>query len=324
MNINILYNGKDYNFDLPNDTSIDYIKELSSKITKLNKASFDLIYNNEKIHNNEKKTLIKNIIPEGEKNAMLTIDINPNRNKYINEKKRIISIKNTLKKIKDNNSFKAKIYDLFKKENKILYKLNKNKSYIFNNHENPNLNKIIKKDNNSEIIENFQSIFIKKNNILFSLMKEFNKKIKEIYLCIINKYIQSLKNNNEIHLASDNKDSSNTSRDFIYKNNYLYELTLFENKLIDFQENQIKKYSKILKFFQKYENNEILLKLNELYNILISNNTDNIDNTYNNKENNSEIIKPLIFKKMASNKLINSKTSTTQSLPSIKIINNNN
>ena len=321
MNINILYNGKDYNFDLPNDTSIDYIKELSSKITKLNKESFDLIYNNEIIKNNNKITLIKNIIPEGEKNVILTIDINRKKNNYLNDKTRIISIKNNLGKEKDNNLFKNKILNLLKKENKILNKLNQNKSnksHIFNNNENPNLNKIIKKDNDSEIFENFQSIFIKKNNILFSLMKEFNKKIKEIYLCVINKYIQSLKNN-EIKFPLDKKDSSNFSG-YDHKNNYIYDLILFEKKIIKFQECQIKKYSRLLKFFQKNENNEILLKLNELYNILVINNTDNTDNI--NKENYLEIIKPLTLRKIASHKLINSKTSTTQSLSSIQLINN--
>ena len=38
MNINLIYEGKDYNFDIPNGVTIDYLKELSSRIFNSDKA----------------------------------------------------------------------------------------------------------------------------------------------------------------------------------------------------------------------------------------------------------------------------------------------
>ena len=72
MNINLVYEGKDYNFDIPNGVTIDYLRELSSKIFISEKEFLDLIYNNEKIENNNDSTLLKDLIPKGETNAVLT------------------------------------------------------------------------------------------------------------------------------------------------------------------------------------------------------------------------------------------------------------
>ena len=52
MNINLIYEGKNYNFDIPNNVTIDYLKELSSKIFNSEKELLDLIYNNRKINDN--------------------------------------------------------------------------------------------------------------------------------------------------------------------------------------------------------------------------------------------------------------------------------
>ena len=76
MNINLIYEGKNYNFDIPNNVTIDYIKELSSKIFNSEKELLDLIYNNKKITENGDDILIRDLIPEGESNAILTVQIN--------------------------------------------------------------------------------------------------------------------------------------------------------------------------------------------------------------------------------------------------------
>ena len=76
MNINLVYEGKSYNFDIPNGVTIDYIKELSSKIFNSEKELLDLIYNNKKITENGDDILIRDLIPEGESNAILTVQIN--------------------------------------------------------------------------------------------------------------------------------------------------------------------------------------------------------------------------------------------------------
>jgi hypothetical protein len=73
MNINLVYEGKNYNFDIPNSVTIDYLKELSSKIFNSDKALLDLLYKNEKIQNRDDNTLIRDLIPEGEANTILTV-----------------------------------------------------------------------------------------------------------------------------------------------------------------------------------------------------------------------------------------------------------
>ena len=95
MNINLVYEGKDYNFDIPNNVTIDYIKELSSKIFNSDKALLDLIYNNSKFTDKDDSILLRDLIPEGENNAVLTVQVNKNINKSISKK-------NSKKKIKEN------------------------------------------------------------------------------------------------------------------------------------------------------------------------------------------------------------------------------
>ena len=62
MNINLVYEGKDYNFDIPNGVTIDYLKELSSKIFNSEKELLDLVYNNEKFSIEDNNTLIRDLI----------------------------------------------------------------------------------------------------------------------------------------------------------------------------------------------------------------------------------------------------------------------
>ena len=125
MNINLIYEGKNYNFDIPNNVTIDYIKELSSKIFNSEKELLDLIYNNKKITENGDDILIRDLIPEGESNAILTVQINHDKKikkkeekmlplahlkqkendddkKFMNMKKNIMDIDNNNKKIKRN------------------------------------------------------------------------------------------------------------------------------------------------------------------------------------------------------------------------------
>ena len=309
MKINFLYKGKDYNFDIPKDTTIDYINKLSSRITHLNKVSFDLLYNNQKIEKNN-KALIENFIPKGEKDTMLTVEINKNQTNSKRNKKLMFKKSKEL-------SIKQKKHNFENEENKISF----DKCNINNNSE--NINKIIQKnidnDNENEIDKKFETNFTKKNNILLSLIKEFNQKIKDIYINLIDNYIKTLRN-------KDTQSSLHTNRNFNndeMNNYYIHELTVFESKLMDFQDNQIKYFSQLLKFLKKYDNNEILLKLKEFYNILIlNNNLSNKNNNINNKEKNSEIEKPLKLRKMESYKFMPSNISTTNSLTSINIISN--
>ena len=346
MNINLVYEGKEYNFDIPNGVTIDYIKELSSKIFNSDKSLLDLVYNNEKFTHKDDKTLVRDLVPEGETNIILTVQINNNINnsiKNINLKKsdikdKVIKDYNFIYKNNFNKNKKVSINDntLLNKKNKksisaesILNKekkndlkpiLNKNESKIFNNNK-KDINHI---QNEFDIMKNFDTIYFKKNNILLSLLKEFNEKIKEIYLHLYKKSKNISKNNEPLSPFS----SSNTSRSSLkelYNNNYIYELFIFEKKLIDFKESQIQYYSKLLNILKKDDNNGVIFKLNELFNNLILynfNSHNNTNNNINNKDKHLELIQPLKKKNKHSFKLINSNSSKSHNLTSLNAINN--
>ena len=122
MNINLVYEGKDYNFDIPNGVTIDYLKDLSSKIFNSEKEILDLIYNNEKLANHDNNTLIRDLIPDGETNAILTVQINKNlKNNKKNDNKNIIPLVSLKQRNENNNKNEKK-----SEENKINYNQYKN------------------------------------------------------------------------------------------------------------------------------------------------------------------------------------------------------
>ena len=289
MNINLLYKGKDYNFDIPNDATVDYIKELSSKLINLDKESVDLFFNNEKINKNYNKTLIENLIPKGENSTMVTLEIN-NLNKI------------------HNKSLKSK------EENPNGVLLNKSNNLQKINDKIGQINNKIYENYDSFFIKKFELKYIKNNNILLSIMKEFFNKIKQIYLNIFHEYLISLRN-------EDSTTDINKS-EFYQKNPYLTELILFEKKINGFQVNQINYYLKLLEFIKKNDNKEIILKLNELYTKLL------VYNCFTDKESNKELINPLKFKKKSIHKKNNStinnliSKNAKKELPILNIKNN--
>ena len=171
MNINIDYEGKNYNFDIPNNVKIDYLKELSSKIFKSDKTLLELIYNDQKLDKKNEDALILDLIPKGKKSTVLTVQMNEeNQKENLENKKKSLKSEEKIKKnelIKDNSS---------------------NKPFNYNN-----LDKDI---TNNKIYENklFISNYIRKSNELFYTMKDFNDKIKEIDT-ILNKKMKTYDNN---------------------------------------------------------------------------------------------------------------------------------
>ena len=102
MNINLIYEGKDYNFDIPNGVTIDYLKELSSRIFNSDKALLDLVYNNQKIENKDDNALIRDLIPEGETNTILTVQINKDTNNSTKDEiVPLVSLKTKISEIDD-------------------------------------------------------------------------------------------------------------------------------------------------------------------------------------------------------------------------------
>ena len=338
MNINLVYEGKDYNFDIPNGVTIDYLKELSSKIFNSDKALLDLVYKNEKFKINDDNALIRDLIPEGETNAILTVQINKNLN---NLKKNEVVPLATLKtkrvenndkekkknnanismeksrnlKIKEIQVIKEKSEDKKENQNRSLnfYKDNKNniKNKIIINNKHINL---IKKEFDIKLFEN---IYIKKSKELLSLIKEFNNKVKEVYMILYKKYKNS--GGITINNISSSSNSSISSINNGINSNYFYELTIYEKKLIDFQEKQIKNYKKLLESIKKFNKDGEFLKLNEFFSNLVIFGINNI------KENITEPIKLLKLKKITNSKILqgNNINNTIFGNNSSKNLNNN-
>ena len=360
MNINLVYEGKDYNFDIPNGVTIDYLKELSSKIFNSEKEILDLIYNNEKVANHDNNTLIRDLIPDGETNAILTVQINKNlKNNKKNDNKNIIPLVSLKQRNENNNKNEKKseenkinLNQYKNDENKEKNKINKekkkiqifdvqnitNNSYIkgnlktninnFNNGTNKekiifneiigktgsgsyNYNNILEKDFSKKIL--FETAYNKNNNELLALIKEFSEKIKKLHSLLVKRIKNSGLLSNNISSSSNN----NTSRSTInlsINNNYFYELSLYENKIINFQDKQIQFYKSILETMRKYDSTITFNKLSEFYNKLI------IFTIGDNKNIFLKQLKPFKLTNIHNKQLLNSNSSIN--LSTLNSINN--
>ena len=331
MNINLVYEGKNYNFDIPNGVTIDYLKELSSKIFNSDKALLDLVYNNKKFQLNDDNTLIRDLIPDGEKNVILTVQIH----KKIKDKKKdeeipLVTLKT--RSIESNGKEAKKVDEDTTNEkqgkqekqekskkiesNKIIKKSsdkkeNHNEELNNSNNNNKNNKSILIINNNKNInilkkdldIKSFESKYIKKNRELLSLMNEFNNKIKEIYLSLFKKYKNLGANGitNNISLSSNNSSISSIINSSL-NNNAFYELTLYEKKVIDFQEKQIKYYKRLLLLIQKYNKDGDFFKLNEFFTNLVLYGINN--NIKDNIKDNTKLVQMLKLKKITNNNIL--------------------
>ena len=297
MNINLIYEGKNYNFDIPNNVTIDYLKELSSKIFNSEKELLDLIYNNRKINDNSDNTLIRDLIPEGESNAILTVQINKNlsNNNHKKKKERKISFehlkernnKENIKTVEKNSKLNER-YDKYdnEKENhkeKKMIKINpktdestssKNEKLLLENIYNNNIqskirlmltnnNRLNYKENKKE---KFNNEYIQKNGELLSLIRQFSDKIKKIYLILYNKY--KISNKNLSHNTSTLSNVKTTRNENINNNlldNSFYELALYEKKIMNYLEIQIQHYKLLLDTIKNYDNNINFTKLTDFY-----------------------------------------------------------
>ena len=297
MNINLIYEGKNYNFDIPNNVTIDYLKELSSKIFNSEKELLDLIYNNRKINDNSDNTLIRDLIPEGESNAILTVQINKNlsNNNHKKKKERKISFehlkernnKENIKTVEKNSKLNDR-YDKYdnEKENhkeKKMIKINpktdestssKNEKLLLENIYNNNIqskirlmltnnNRLNYKENKKE---KFNNEYIQKNGELLSLIRQFSDKIKKIYLILYNKY--KISNKNLSHNTSTLSNIKTTRNENINNNlldNSFYELALYEKKIMNYLEIQIQHYKLLLDTIKNYDNNINFTKLSDFY-----------------------------------------------------------
>ena len=345
MNINLIYEGKNYNFDIPNNVTIDYIKELSSKIFNSEKELLDLIYNNKKITENGDDILIRDLIPEGESNAILTVQINHDKKikkkeekmlplahlklkendddkKFMNMKKNIMDIDNNNKERKINKKIEKK--NLNKKEIDILKNLYNNN---FNNNSKIRLilpnNKNIYNHKTNNMKEKFNNIYMQKNSELLGLIRQFTDKIKKIYLILYNKYKLSNKNISNSVSTISIKTLRNDRINIDSMDNSFYELAIYEKKIMNYLEIQIQYYKSLLEILHNYDNNNIEFnKLTEFYHklfIYIPEDSFSVKKNDNNIKKNIDRNRNLIN----SNSSINLTTLNTNNnkLPSIKIKN---
>ena len=59
MNLNFIYKENEFQFDVNNDATIKYIKELAQKIFQYEERGLDLLYNEENITNFDDKLKIR-------------------------------------------------------------------------------------------------------------------------------------------------------------------------------------------------------------------------------------------------------------------------
>ena len=278
MNVSLIYNNNTFNFDLRKDISIKYLEDLASKLINKDKSSFELLYkdyNLSEYANCPLKDYIKEDI-----NA--SIIISPKKTKQK------LNIKKVLPKIKLIKSLN--INNIEKNHKEKQYNLNVTEtSQLFNDY---SIEKKRKKENKF-ITENkfFEEIYDNKENELFSLMKNMSQKIKEYDNILYKKY----KNNSQ----NDNKDNK--------------DLLLFEKNVINFKCKQISHIKRLIKYFNKGENDisEGTIILDDFYKEI--KNYDNEDiYLFNNKK---KIYKNLLF---SSNK--NENKNIFKELP---LLNNN-
>ena len=238
MNIDLDYDGKHYNIDIPKNVKLDYLLDLSSKLFKSDKTLIDLIYNNKKIDSNNENLLIHDLIPKGKSSTILTVQMNED-----NQKEKINTKLSEDKTIKNKEIKNEELSNNGPNYNIQAYN-NKNKKILkYNN------------TNNNIVYENgtFIAYYIKKSNELFLMMKEFNDKVK-----LIDNNLNKKKKYFDI-------DSDN--------NIFYYEVSLFEKRLIDFLNIQIKFYKELLQILNNEDKETHEINFDIFYNkILLFNN----------------------------------------------------
>ena len=336
MNINLIYEGKNYNFDIPNDVTLDYLKELSSKIFNSEKELLDLIYNNKKLSDDNNNILIRDLIPEGESNVVLTVqtnnknmNINTNKNKKRKESKKFFEY---LKERDSEETIKEKKI-LKEEENPIIIKNKHEKLFLENLYNNnKNLQSKIrlmltnnKINTNKELNkkEKFNHVYIQKHGELLGLIRQFSDKIKKIYLILYNKYkISSTTSSSHSSTKSITTTARKNSIDFNTMDNSFYELALYEKKIMNYLEIQIQHYKKLIETMQTYDNNNInFSKLSEFYKKLFMFNSEEINHNKENinNENNNDIKRKLINNNSSID--LSSFKSINFKLPSLKLKN---
>ena len=175
MNVSLICEKKIYNFDLPLETKLKYLKKLSCRLFKT--EILDIYYRGDKIKIKEKDktTLLKDVVDGNDANIRLKIVLDPTLNSIKNQTPSTFSNSNpaTFKTLDLGGS------DIVENSNKIL---------------------LIKKNNN--IL--FEALFTQKTKKFIVSIKEFNKKIIEINNFLFKKKRQKIQKNNYLSIFEKN------------------------------------------------------------------------------------------------------------------------
>ena len=226
MHINFIYKNNNFNFDIKNDVSIVYLKNLVNKIIKRDNSSFDLFYNNKIL--SEKGPSIFNIA-KNETSIVI-----------------IISLKNTSKSKKTLNDSKFKLPvlttsnkpNISQTESYFKNNANSNESDIFSESEIKDL-KHCAKALSRKNFDQFQKKYITINKVFEDLYKLKEGEIYKLMKNIENKILEFDNVLYKNYKNSSNKDNS--------------QLILFEKNIIDFKDRQIQFLKKILNNFDSKE-----------------------------------------------------------------------
>ena len=297
MNISLLCTRKAYNFVLPLEVSLNYIKKLSCKIFKC--ELLDIYYRGEKITkvDNNEKTLLKDIISEGETNIKLKIVLNPTLS--TSTKNQTSSISNTPLPTSKGNKTSLDlegITEFFSNSNKKLIQTKNNKL--------------------------FEALYNQKSRGLFSTIKVFHNKIIEI-----DNYLYKKKPNNK-------DDNLINFENNLYE--FIDGLKLYFTRLITtLEDNDYSTYSEIVQNLNSFYNE--LFNLDEIEPKKNSKTTNEVNNTMNINNINNTIAStpinkfPINLKKSDYNLKLNSdrgnyfnKSSQKSSIKKALLLNNKN
>jgi hypothetical protein len=245
MYLNLLHNGKKYLYETNSKLNIGHLKELSEKILHSDKSFMHIIYNNNKYIFPNDKTFLKDLIPKGKKRTAFSIKVDDKDSPRNNE---TIIINDNNYKTPENTHHHASLDEALKTNLK--KNIHKKFSNMWSNQ---------KKFNNT--------ITYKYNEFLIEI-REFNRRITELYEELFQNYTQSnIKYNTFI--CEDNCNDVNTK---------LSEISQFEYQMIKFIEKEKYYYQKLNSLIKKciiLHNNKIIVSsknLQELYKELFSDN----------------------------------------------------
>ena len=180
MNINLIYKGKNYNFDLRKDITLKYIQNLVSKLISKNSSTIELMYKNSNLGEYPETTLLKDITKD---DTAISITITLKEN---NEKKKKKVLQDSKEKADLSNISNLKLNpnsQEIESKNKISISFYQNKKH---------------KKTKDYISENkvFEDIYIIKDKEIISLMDNFSQKIREYDDILYKKYKNNSKRDN--------------------------------------------------------------------------------------------------------------------------------